>query len=314
MSSPTPELLSPLLTHMQANTALLAESLNLCLDTKYTFKIAEPQPWNGETAPAEFDGPGLLVGFEIDGRGLLVVIPASLPLPTWYRHPDKSQKARLDTLPVEWSMNLLPEEIVCDVSRTVSTDNLRFVINFSEPIEGAQLVPWLLLTEGSDAPAGTIWLLGPINEVPIQVDDVADDPVSETPAAPPSAETSSAAEPVTSSPPPVSRPSSNRPAPAAAPGGQAASPRMQRILKISVPVMVTLAEKKIMLSQLLSLGPGAIVQFDKSCEDMLDLRVNNEVYCRGEAVKIGEKFGLKVTELGPGPDPALKHRGQVIQT
>ncbi len=36
----------------------------------------------------------------------------------------------------------------------------------------------------------------------------------------------------------------------------------------------------------------------KSCEALLDLYVNNARYCRGEAVKIGENFGLKINEVG----------------
>ncbi len=59
-----------------------------------------------------------------------------------------------------------------------------------------------------------------------------------------------------------------------------------------------LAEKRIPLGQILTLSPGAIITFDKSCEDLLDLHVNNSLYARGEAVKIGEKFGLKINEVG----------------
>ncbi len=38
--------------------------------------------------------------------------------------------------------------------------------------------------------------------------------------------------------------------------------------------------------------------FEKSCEDLRDLYVNNQLYCRGEAVRIGEKFGIKNCEIG----------------
>ncbi len=71
------------------------------------------------------------------------------------------------------------------------------------------------------------------------------------------------------------------------------------ILK-ALPVVVTarLAEKKIEMGQLRSLTPGALITFNKSCEDLLDLYVNNRRYCQGEAVKIGEKFGLKVNNVG----------------
>jgi flagellar motor switch/type III secretory pathway protein FliN len=69
------------------------------------------------------------------------------------------------------------------------------------------------------------------------------------------------------------------------------------LLKIRVPLSVTLAEKKQPLGQILEIGPGSILQFEKSCEDMLDLNVSNLAIARGEAVKVGDKFGLRVTSL-----------------
>lgn len=76
---------------------------------------------------------------------------------------------------------------------------------------------------------------------------------------------------------------------------------MERLRHLPVEISVRLAEKKIELGQLLSLTPGSLITFTKSCEDLLDLYVSNTLYCRGEAVKIGEKFGLKINELGVPP-------------
>jgi flagellar motor switch protein FliN/FliY len=73
---------------------------------------------------------------------------------------------------------------------------------------------------------------------------------------------------------------------------------VDRLRSVPVPIIVKLAEKKIEMGQLLGIGTGAIITFEKSCEDLLDLYVNNHLYCRGEAVKIGEKFGIKVVEVG----------------
>jgi len=69
------------------------------------------------------------------------------------------------------------------------------------------------------------------------------------------------------------------------------------LLKIRVPLTVTLAQKKQPVEEILELGPGSIIQFEKSCEEMLDLSVANLPIARGEAVKVGEKFGLRVTSL-----------------
>ncbi|HLJ12417.1 MAG TPA: FliM/FliN family flagellar motor switch protein [Planctomycetaceae bacterium] len=84
-----------------------------------------------------------------------------------------------------------------------------------------------------------------------------------------------------------------------APSAPPESPsRIDRLKKLPVPVIVKLAEKRIEMGQLLGIGPGAIITFEKSCEDLLDFYVNNQLYCRGEAVKIGEKFGIKICEVG----------------
>ncbi len=76
------------------------------------------------------------------------------------------------------------------------------------------------------------------------------------------------------------------------------SDKAKRLLKLPVTVVVYLAEKKIEVEQLLMISPGALITFNKPCEDLLDLYVNNHRYCRGEAVKIGEKFGIKISEVG----------------
>ena len=71
-----------------------------------------------------------------------------------------------------------------------------------------------------------------------------------------------------------------------------------RVRTLPVSVVVTLAEKRIDLGQLLAISPGTMIPFNKPCEELLDLYVNNHLHARGEAVKIGEKFGLKVNRIG----------------
>ncbi len=72
---------------------------------------------------------------------------------------------------------------------------------------------------------------------------------------------------------------------------------LDEVKKLPVQVIVRLAEKKMPVSQLVDLAPGSLLMFDKSCDELLDLYVNNQLLCRGEAVKIGEKFGLKINEI-----------------
>ena len=76
-------------------------------------------------------------------------------------------------------------------------------------------------------------------------------------------------------------------------------PYTRSLLRIKVPVVVTLAEKRQKLSSIVELAPGAIIRFDKSCEAMLDLEVGNQAIACGQAVKVGDKFGLRIAAMVP---------------
>jgi flagellar motor switch protein FliN/FliY len=45
------------------------------------------------------------------------------------------------------------------------------------------------------------------------------------------------------------------------------------------------------------MGEGYVVELDKLAGDPLDLYVNSRLIARGEAVKVGDKFGIKLTEV-----------------
>lgn len=86
----------------------------------------------------------------------------------------------------------------------------------------------------------------------------------------------------------------SRPKPAAAlPQGE-----VSRILRLEVPVIVRLAQRKLSLAEVLRLGSGAIVEFAKRSDEPLELLVNNKPIALGETVKVGENFGLKITQIG----------------
>jgi flagellar motor switch protein FliN len=73
---------------------------------------------------------------------------------------------------------------------------------------------------------------------------------------------------------------------------------LDRILRLEVPLIVKLADRKMNLSEVMRLGTGAIIEFFKSSEQPLELLVNNKVIAVGEAVKIGENFGLRIRQIG----------------
>ncbi len=73
---------------------------------------------------------------------------------------------------------------------------------------------------------------------------------------------------------------------------------LRRILCLQVPVIVKLAERKLTLQEVMRFGPGAIIEFFKASEEPLELMVNNKTIAIGETVKVGENFGLKITQIG----------------
>lgn len=73
---------------------------------------------------------------------------------------------------------------------------------------------------------------------------------------------------------------------------------LRRILRMPVPVIVKLAERKLLLSEVMRLGAGAIIEFSKASDEPLELMINNKTIGVGEAVKVGENFGIRITQVG----------------
>jgi flagellar motor switch protein FliN/FliY len=78
----------------------------------------------------------------------------------------------------------------------------------------------------------------------------------------------------------------------------ATAAEVKRILNLQVPIIVRLAERKLNVNEVMRLGTGAIIEFFKSSDEPLELLVNNKVIGVGEAVKVGENFGLRLTRVG----------------
>ncbi|TWU13511.1 Flagellar motor switch protein FliN [Symmachiella macrocystis] len=256
------------------NSAAIAESLNQCFDSQQTLTVGEPADWMSDYAPSELAGPGLLVCCRVGDESLVCAIPASLPLPEWYTEPGDSQSARLDTLAMEWSMNLLPPDIECEEFTTTAHANLLTAMAQPGSETSATILPVTV-----DEDQSGLWIVWPL---------------------PAAATASASAEPANEK---VAETAVEAPVAAAASSPKAPPPvdPLARIRGINVPVIVKLAERRIEIDELLHLCPGTIVSFDKPCEDLLELMVSNQMYARGEAVKIGEKFGIKISEVGYVP-------------
>lgn len=72
----------------------------------------------------------------------------------------------------------------------------------------------------------------------------------------------------------------------------------QSILRIEVPIIVRLGERRITIAEARSISPGRILDLKVSADKELELLVNNRRIGNGTAVKLGENFGLKITAIG----------------
>lgn len=76
------------------------------------------------------------------------------------------------------------------------------------------------------------------------------------------------------------------------PGG-----RLDLILDISLPVSVELGRARMQIQDILKLGPGSVIELEKSAGDPVELFVNDRPIARGEVVVIDENFGIRLTSI-----------------
>lgn len=77
---------------------------------------------------------------------------------------------------------------------------------------------------------------------------------------------------------------------------------IRRILRLSVPLSVTLAKRYMPIETVLQITVGTIIEFNVPFDAELTLSVANSDIGKGQAVKIGENFGLRITQIGTVPD------------
>ena len=72
---------------------------------------------------------------------------------------------------------------------------------------------------------------------------------------------------------------------------------LQTILKLKVPLIVTIGAQRVSVDTVLGLGPGSIIELGKPSEDPLEVLINNKQIGTGEAVKVYENFGVRITDI-----------------
>lgn len=94
-----------------------------------------------------------------------------------------------------------------------------------------------------------------------------------------------------------------------APAGDADAQNIDLLLDVNLPVSIELGRTKMSIEEILSLGPGSVVELAKLAGEPVDLLVNYKIVARGEVVVIDENFGVRVTQL-LSPEERLKALGE----
>jgi len=71
-----------------------------------------------------------------------------------------------------------------------------------------------------------------------------------------------------------------------------------RILSLPVSLAVLLAERSMPVESILEMTVGTILEFDASFDSELLLCVADRPIACGQAVKVGESFGIRLTHVG----------------
>jgi flagellar motor switch/type III secretory pathway protein FliN len=271
----------------KASATEAAEALGGVLDAEVQLTVGEPGSIETGALPEPFTGPGLAIVLTVGQTGALVLLPESSGLlPDWYANPDATGTSKLATLAQELGMVLLPEDYMPDAFRALKVNRLTKALSQAGVSDGAAVLPLEICREGDGEAKATAWLIWP-----------AGDPGGITGVAPPAAEAPAPAPSEQKTAPPP-RPAAAPAAPPKQPATIEALPNYSRsLLRIELPVVVTLARKREPLERIVRLGPGSIIQFDKSCEETLEMEIGGLSVATGEAVKVGDKFGLRINAM-----------------
>ena len=272
-------------------------------DTTVTLEPKEGGMFSVESFSAKLNEKGLALLLQVGTQGIAVMIPSSTGLiPHWCDAPDATGKSKLATFAQEWAMNLAPEDFFPENQSAAVIQNLSQGLLQAVPeLDAGYLELALGKEDGTSVSAYMIWAL-------TAPEELLKEPASafeEIPQAPP----------MGGGPPAFGGQSdpfadqnfgtSNFVNSNFVNGGMPRHHRLEDLpgytrsaLKVKVPVATILARARKPIKTVLEFGVGSVIQFEKSCDEMLEIEVGQTtVIASAEAVKVGDKFGFRISSL-----------------
>jgi flagellar motor switch protein FliN/FliY len=72
---------------------------------------------------------------------------------------------------------------------------------------------------------------------------------------------------------------------------------LEAVFDVPVKVSAVLGRARMEVSELLRLGPGAVLELDRKVGEAIDIYVNDRLVARGEVVLVEDKLGVTMTEI-----------------
>ena len=66
---------------------------------------------------------------------------------------------------------------------------------------------------------------------------------------------------------------------------------------IPIELSMEIGRTRITIKELMSLGKGSVVELQRMADEPLDVLVNGTLVARGEAVVVGDRFGIRLTDV-----------------
>lgn len=86
---------------------------------------------------------------------------------------------------------------------------------------------------------------------------------------------------------------------------------LETLLDVSLPVAIEFGRTHMTVQEVLELGSGSVIQLDRMVGEPIDIFISDRKLAEGEVVVIGEHFGVRITRIIAGSEPALSGREAV---
>jgi flagellar motor switch protein FliN/FliY len=98
-------------------------------------------------------------------------------------------------------------------------------------------------------------------------------------------------------------------APAMPPPSGENSGALDLLMDVQLAVSMRFGSRRLLLSEVLDLSPGAVVELDRRIQEPVDLLLDGRLVAHGEVVVIDGNYGLRVTDVFPMSQSAGRQNG-----